>query len=396
MMSERDATIRIRELDWIMLAVTALCCLGLVLSVSSQSAQEPAFDGLKGQGARVALGIVALVAMAVLPIQRLRELSVRIWLVGLFALLVALVLGPEINYARRWIRFGGFSVQPVDWAKLALVVATAHLVAFCIEKKAGGLLQLALVLGPATLTAFVLFLQPDKGNAILALAVAGAMALAAGIGLRYLVFAGGAAGYAIQHVLRSDGYSDGRLQKWWTGDHPDQIAAARSAFELGGPTGVGVGAGWRQQGYVPEIQNDMIFAVVGEELGFLGSSLVVGAFTLIAIGGCRLALRLSDPFHRYIVFGCTVTVCSQGLLNMLVTTGAAPAKGIDLPFVSSGGTNLTASLGAIGLIGNAARSDRRATDNRSEVSGSRSGGRGRGKESDKKTRGQKRRLLSFG
>ena len=120
----------------------------------------------------------------------------------------------------------------------------------------------------------------------------------------------------------------------------------------------GLGAGWMKMGFVPEAHNDFVFAIIGEELGFIGLILVLGLYCLIGYVGLRLVLQIRDPFCRFIVLGCTMAVCIQAFINMLVTTGMVPAKGIDLPMVSSGGTNLMASLGAIGLIGNAARTDR--------------------------------------
>ena len=124
-------------------------------------------------------------------------------------------------------------------------------------------------------------------------------------------------------------------------------------------TGAGLGNGWMKNGYVPEAHNDFVFAIIGEELGFFGAIFVLAMYCIIGRVGFRLAVAMRDPFHRYVVFGCSLAICMQALVNLLVTTGMAPAKGIDLPLVSSGGTNLVAMLGAVGLIGNATREARR-------------------------------------
>ena len=112
-----------------------------------------------------------------------------------------------------------------------------------------------------------------------------------------------------------------------------------------------------KMGYVPEAGNDFVFAVIGEELGLMGSVIVLSLYVTVGLAGVRLVLRMRDPFARMLVFGFTFALCTQAAINLLVTTGMAPAKGIDLPFLSSGGTNLLFSLAAIGIIGNAARTD---------------------------------------
>ncbi|MEO0478701.1 MAG: FtsW/RodA/SpoVE family cell cycle protein [Planctomycetota bacterium] len=354
--------VRLPELDWMMFAVAALCCVGIVMSISAQPILEPVLGGLRGRGVFLALGVIALVVMAMVPLHWLRDRAHLLFGAAAVAIACTVLFGVERNHARRWIVVGPMTFQPVDWAKIALVLMTARLLAAPEPKTRShpfpaDLSRLSSALMPAGLMAALLFLQPDKGNAILCCALAGMMALGAGVGFRWMLVPAVGAVWLVSRIVLGDGYSGGRVARWASGDHPDQIAAARQSFESGGFTGAGLGAGWRQHGYVPEVRNDMVFSIVGEELGLVGALGVVGLFALLGVMCFRLVLRMQDPFCRSVVLGCTVVVCSQALLNMLVTTGAMPAKGIDLPFVSSGGTNLTASLGAIGLIGNAARTD---------------------------------------
>ena len=117
-------------------------------------------------------------------------------------------------------------------------------------------------------------------------------------------------------------------------------------------------------GFVAEAQNDFVFAVIAEELGFLGSILVLFLYTVIGVVGYRLSCTIRDPFLRYLAFGFALLLCMQAAINLLVVTGWAPAKGIDLPFVSSGGTSLVFCLAAVGMIGSAARADRNLTTGR--------------------------------
>ncbi|MBK8975347.1 MAG: FtsW/RodA/SpoVE family cell cycle protein [Planctomycetes bacterium] len=355
---------RIRELDWIMLAVTVLCCLGIVMAVSVQAADPgtSALTAMRSQGTKLVIGLAAFLALAVVPLDVVRARAWLLYGVGVGLVLYAALFGPNWNGAHRWVSVAGYSFQPVDFARLALVVGTAAVVERTL--RAGphwrrGPLALLAALAPAGVLAAGLFLQPDKGNALLSLAIGASMVLAAGIGLWWAIGFFAALAPVLVVVVTRDHYAQDRISGWLTGDPPYQVAQSMRAFEVGSLTGEGIGAGWRKMGFVPEAQNDFVFSIIGEELGFVGSLLVVFAFMLIGAAGCRLCLRVRDPFLRYVVFGCTFALCTQALINLLVTTGAAPAKGIDLPFISSGGTNLMASLGAVGLMGNAARTDRR-------------------------------------
>jgi cell division protein FtsW len=123
-----------------------------------------------------------------------------------------------------------------------------------------------------------------------------------------------------------------------------------------------------KMGYVPEAHNDFVFAIIGEELGYVGSLAVLAAYTLFGYVCYRLVCKVRDPFLRYVVCGYALMICMQAAANLLVVSGWAPAKGIDLPFVSTGGTSLMFCLGAVGLIGNAARTDRAGTFSTAELS----------------------------
>jgi len=136
-----------------------------------------------------------------------------------------------------------------------------------------------------------------------------------------------------------------------------QVGQSLVAIASGGPFGRGLGEGWMKMGFVPEAENDFVFAVVAEELGFVGSLLVLSLYTVLGVMCYRLVCRIGDPFLRLLVCGFALMLLMQASVNLLVVSGWAPAKGIDLPFVSTGGTSLFFCLCAVGLIGNAARTD---------------------------------------
>ena len=314
--------------------------------------QRPSLGGVGGS-----IGIVAFLLAAIVPMQLVWRTAPWLFLLTTGGVYAAAFFGPDWNHAHRWISIGGYSFQPVDFARLALILATARAITIALEEPRRWFLHLFLCLGPAGVLAFGLFQQPDKGNALLVTLLAVGMVAVSGVAFWSLIACALGMVPVLAAALLADKYSRDRIDGFF-GDHPFQVRQSLQAFEHGGLVGEGIGGGWHKMGHVPEAQNDFVFAIVGEELGFLGSVAVLAAFTLFGVVCFRLALKMQDPFHRYVVLGCSVAICAQALINMLVTTGAAPAKGIDLPFVSSGGTNLMASFGAVGLIGNAARADR--------------------------------------
>jgi cell division protein FtsW len=144
-----------------------------------------------------------------------------------------------------------------------------------------------------------------------------------------------------------------------TPERGGQVFQSLVSISSGGVAGQGLGDGWMKMGFVPEAHNDFIFAVICEELGLIGGLLVLALYATIGVMGLRLVMQCRERFLRSVVFGFTVAICMQASINLLVVTGMAPAKGIDLPFLSSGGTSLVVYLAAVGLIGNAARADAR-------------------------------------
>ncbi|MCA8941616.1 MAG: FtsW/RodA/SpoVE family cell cycle protein, partial [Planctomycetes bacterium] len=346
---------RIYELDWLMLAVVCLCCVGLTMAVSVQGAKHGAEFAVREQGAKLIAGLVALVTMSLFPLGLLRRYAKHLFAVGIVLVLATLFFVDERKGATRWLRFGGTSFQPVEFARIALIVLTATVIAKVGARRAEFRAGFIPVLTPAVILAAALALQPDLGNALLTMTLACAMAVSCGVALRWFFLAALPLIPALVVAVR--GYQLDRIHGFLGDEPPLQVQRSLTAIGSGGFAGTGVGNGWMKMGFVPEAQNDFVFAIIGEELGLVGAIFVLGLFALIGYVGFRLVLTLRDPFHRYVVFGCTFAICMQALVNLLVTTGMAPAKGIDLPLVSSGGTNLVATLAMVGLIGNAARAD---------------------------------------
>jgi len=350
----------LRELDWLMLATLGLCCLGLVMSVSvlgSELGIGP-IRAMKQQGGKLLAALVAFLFAALLPMGLVRRLSMPAFLASTLCCLMPLVISHHVNGAHRWIKFGSFQFQPVEPARFFMVLAVAWLLA----RVGSGVRTFRRGFVPAVccagLLAGALVCQPDHGNALIVLVLGSMLALVAGVRfVHFLPFAVpamlGFAWIATRHE-----YVQKRLQELMETRPGSQVGLGLIALASGGITGQGLGQGWMKMHYVPEAHNDFVFAIIGEEFGFLGSLFVLAAFTTIGCVGYRLAMKMRDPFHRYVVCGYSLLICMQAAANLLVVSGWAPAKGIDLPFVSTGGTSLMFCLAAIGLIGNAARSDR--------------------------------------
>ncbi|GAB4149557.1 MAG: stage V sporulation protein E [Planctomycetota bacterium] len=352
--------LHVPELDWLMLSVVALCCLGLVMSVSIVGAHDQKTTTLavmKAQGSKLLVGLVAFLCCALIPIGLVRRLGLPLFAVGTAACAATRFLFPPVHHAYRWIVLGGHSFQPVELARFALVIATADLLARAgrgITTFGRGFLP---VMGCAVLLAASLLVQPDHGNAILVICLASCTALIAGVRFLHFVPLAVAGIGLVMARASSHSYVMDRLAGFLSVKPGSQVGQGLVALASGGAFGRGLGQGWMKMGFVPEARNDFVFAIVGEELGYAGSLLVLLLFTTIGFVGYRLVLSMRDPFLRLLVCGFTLLICMQAAVNLMVVSGWAPAKGIDLPFVSTGGSSLVFFLAATGLIGNAARTD---------------------------------------
>jgi cell division protein FtsW len=364
--ARRGAVGRIPELDWLIVAALGLCGLGLVTAVSIDGVRAGGtLHVLEVQGSKLLVGVCAFLAGALVPLQRLRPYLGRLFVAALLLVLLAALLGHGAKGASRWLRFGSFGFQPVEPARLLLVLLVAASLARAgpdgLRRFRSGFLP---VMGPAALLAAALLLQPDLGNAVFALTLVGVLALVAGVPLRHFVLCGlPMIGLAFA-AMAGRGYVQDRLAGFLEPRPGDQVWQSMLAISSGGISGAGIGNGWMKMGFVPEARNDFVFAILGEELGLTGLLLVLLAYLVLAWSGLRLALGMRDAYLRHIVLGFTFALMLQMWINVCVATGLAPAKGIDLPFLSSGGTSLMISLAAVGLIGNAARADRAVDDPR--------------------------------
>ena len=311
------------------------------------------------QGAKLAFGLVAFLCCAVVPLELLRRRARLLFLATAGLCYVAVLFGTPVHTAHRWINFAGMQFQPIDLARLGLVLFTAAQIADAgtrIRRFRDGFVA---TVWPVGLLIVALLLQPDNGNAAFCLALVACMALTAGVAVRFFALLGVPLVVAVLVLALSRPYVRARLSGFLDIQPGSQVSQSLVAISAGGVLGEGLGNGWMKMGFVPEAANDFVFAAIGEELGLIGSVMVLTLYATVGYTGFRLVASTQDRFRRYLILGLTLAICMQAAINLLVVTGMAPPKGIDLPFVSSGGTNLVLCLAAVGLIGNAARADAR-------------------------------------
>jgi cell division protein FtsW len=342
--------------------VAALLALGLVMLYSSMMTKQAGAHDLMMQLIWCGLGFILCATLTALDYHLLKKLM---WLIYCLALvLLVLVFAPLIGHAshgaHRWIGRGRFTLQPSEFAKVALIM----MLAWYGERHQRQMQtwERGIIL-PSALIGVVLgliFFEPDRGQTILLAAVSGAMLLIAGARWKHLLIPAlvGAAGLAFS--LFHDSMRKGRISAWL---HPDahaggaalQAQQAMYGLGSGGWFGVGLGNGMQKNGYLPEIQTDFIFANIGEELGLIATLLVVLAFIVIAVCGIYVAFNARDTFGFLLASGITFLISLQAAINIGVVTSALPNKGLPLPFISYGGSNLLAMLACVGILFSIAR-----------------------------------------
>ena len=340
-----------------------LVAFGLVMVYSATSASAALGNGdpmsyLKRQAAYALIGLVFMIVASRFDYHRLRYLAPPFLFVALALCAVVLVLGPAINGARRWFVVGPASFQPSELAKLALCLfASAYLARRRAPRTVGELFKpLGLLTG---IFCGLIVIEPDLGTTITLCGMMLAILLVAGVPTRLLLTATLAATAVGTLAIWFEPYRRARffsfLHPWSDAQGSGfQIVQATIGIGSGGFSGAGLGQGVGKISYLPEAHTDMIFAVIGEELGLVGSTFVIAAFAALALVGFRIALRCPDRFGKLLAAGITALVCGQAAINLAATLGIAPLTGIPLPFVSYGGSSLVVLLAGMGVLLNIA------------------------------------------
>ncbi len=312
-------------------------------------------------------GVGAMFVTANLNYVYLRWIIIPLLALSLFLMVLVLIpgFGVEVGGARRWLRFAGFSFQPSELTKIALIIYIAHSLMRKQEKLSDfvyGFVPYVVILGVFFI---LLLLQPDLGTAISLAAGILLMLFMAGTRLRYL-FSLLLLSIPLLYVLvMSEEYRRQRLlafiDPWKDASGSGfQIIQSFLAMGSGGLTGVGLGEGRQEFLFLPEPHTDFIFAVIGEQLGFIGALLVVAAFALFFYRGMLISMRSVEPFGRYLALGLTGMISLQALINFGVVVGLLPTKGLPLPMVSYGGSSMMMTLISVGILLNISKWTREA------------------------------------
>ncbi|MCJ7780659.1 MAG: putative lipid II flippase FtsW [Acidimicrobiia bacterium] len=342
--------------------------LGAMLSASSVISIRETGDHLfyiKRQIIWVGVGLASLVVFAKIPYRWYRRYAIPIFLVAVAGLVVTLVAGDVRGGARRWIEIGPLTIQVSEFAKVATVIVLAAVLA-----KKDQLLQrlphfLLPVITILSVVSVLLLLQPDFGTALLIGAAAFAMLIASAAPLGFIVGLGGISGIlAVAGAFGMDyrraritGFLDPFADPLGTGH---QAVQSLVALGSGGWFGVGLGASRARWSFLPNAHTDFIFAIIGEETGFAGASLVIVLFAFFAAVGIRIALTAPDVFGRLLAVGIVSWLTFQALVNVGGVVAVLPITGVPLPFVSSGGNAMIVSLAAIGILVNISRTGNHA------------------------------------
>jgi len=351
--------------------VLILVGIGIVMVYSASSAMAFKKFGtdsyfLKKQGIFALSGIVALVILRHIPYRFFRPLAYVI-LISSFVLLL-LVKVPNIGYsaggADRWIRFSGLSFQPSEFARFAMVIYLAY----SMSKKQEKIKEFSIGFVPHVLVlsiyTILILIQPDFGSVIILCVLTWVMMFSGGVRITHLLSGLIIALPLAAYFMQTAAYRMKRVMSFmdpWShsADEGYQVVHSLMAFGSGGIFGSGLGQGYQKLFYLPEPHTDFIFSVVGEELGFCGVLFIVGLYIVILWRGIIISKKSKDLFGSFIALGITTAMGLQICINMGVTMGLLPPKGLALPFLSYGGSSLLINMACIGILMNIGESHRR-------------------------------------
>ncbi|MGE5552442.1 MAG: putative lipid II flippase FtsW [Betaproteobacteria bacterium] len=346
--------------DLILVGATfGLLSLGLVMVLSASS-----YEAMRDYGSpfhfafhQLLAALVGLAGMAFFmnfDYHRLRRLAAPALAIAIILLAAVLVTGRSALGATRWINLGPLSIQPTEIAKLAMVVFLAAYFAGRPERVLS-LSGLAVPAGILGLIVLLVMKQPDFGSTLIIMGLTTAMFILAGIRFSWLIAAGLAVLPGLVYLAKAKPYRAARLTAFlnpWAHrqDIGYQTIQSLLALGSGGILGLGLGQSRQKFLYLPEQHTDFIFAILGEELGLLGTLTVVALYFVFAWRGYRIAINAPDEFGSLLAAGLTSVVAFQAILNMMVISGSLPITGVTLPLLSYGGSSLAITLSCVGIL----------------------------------------------
>jgi len=354
-----------KPLEYTLLLTATMCLLtfGAVMVFSASSSASLLDDGdslyyLKRTLMFGALGLIALKLLSIQRLENVRRLTGAFLLGAIALLVVTKLIGTSANGAQRWLVFGPIQVQSSELAKVALLLYGASLLADR-PQMTRDLRTMQPILLVAVAVCGLVVLEPDLGTAMVTALSVAALLVAAGAKIRHLAMIAGAICLLVVVAVILEPYRMARLTSF-VNPGADASGAgfqgqqAAIALGSGGIFGVGIGESVQKAFYLPEAHTDMIAAVIGEELGLLGISLLVGLYMVLGYAGFRTAQKARDRYGRLLAAGLTAMILVQASINLFAVLGLAPLTGVTLPFVSYGNSSLIVTLASVGLLLNVA------------------------------------------
>lgn len=346
--------------DWVIAGAVILLIAFGVLMVFDASLVEAFHEigdkwyFIRNQSQFAVIGLLVAVCALIFPIKKLEPLALPLIILALFFLLVVLIpgVGQKVQGARRWLDFGFTRFQPSEFAKLASII---YLSAWFAKPRPARsfLLLLTAIIG-------LIMLEPDLGTSLVISGTAAAMYFLSGVDMKKIFKLATVGIIGIVVLIIASPYRMGRVKTFLDPMH-DPLGVSYHARQVlislgsGGLTGTGLGRSRQKFQYLPEASTDSIFAVVGEEFGFLGGVLLITALLLIVIRGFEHAKQIHEPFIQNVAAGVTVWFAVQVILNLMAMVALVPLTGVPLPLISYGGSSLVTMMAGIGLLLNASR-----------------------------------------
>jgi len=355
-----------RTITVLIATVLILATAGLVMLFSASMVRyENSEYFVLRQLAWMLIALVAAVVCARIDFQWVRNVALPLAAVCGVALVLVRIpgIGRDINGSWRWVRLGPLTIQPSEFAKIGMILASAWWISRrrrYMHTFKRGILVPMLGLG---LFAALLLVEPDFGTTVLTSLVVVTLLYVGGVRPAHLAGFGAAGAFGFIVLLLHNSNRMGRIfafldpEKYAQGE-AWQLVNALNAFAAGGAYGTGLGNSIQKYHYLPEAHTDFIFPIIGEELGLIATLSIVLLFIVIFVCGLLIAARANDDFGRFTALGCTLMITLQALINLAVVTGSMPTKGLALPFISYGGSSLLVCASMIGLLVNVAHSAR--------------------------------------
>ena len=341
-----------------LIAVLILMVLSLavVYSASSTWALEKFGESGKLLGShatKVLLGFLAILIFMNIDYKKYKKITKQVLIGTILLLLVTLVLGGEVKGAARWLRFGGFGLQPSEFAKFALIF---HLCVLISEKKERirdfktGFMPMMIWIGAITV---LVLLQPNFSNGAMIFAISLVMLFVGRAKFTHIALSLGALVPLLVGYMLSAEYRMRRIMNFLHGSSDGgnyQLSQGIIGFGSGGIFGLGPGESRQRDFFLPESYGDFVFSIVGEEYGLIGTIFILLLFLTILLSGIKIAKFAPDDFGRYLAVGITSSITLYALINAGVTLGILPTTGLPMPFVSYGGSSMLFSSAAIGVL----------------------------------------------